>query len=247
MADIIIRRLQPADAAPLKHLVRDVPVLDAADEVTQKMELVVEDQAANEHEEILAADFRNQITGKVTPVKMLHSMRAAEVGGRTVGLSYTGGMAGSIGRIRDISSRAKARLVEAITEIQLLVVHPGYRGRGIGSALAADAEQRAVEFGSTVMHVLTGTDPKGAAAQAWWTRRGYVFGPLGVPWRVQPHVAMDNWDTHIDDFDETRAVGFKALHPCVTVHGPQIATKRALQLRHASLPSIIGALDKDTT
>lgn len=69
------------------------------------------------------------------------------------------------------------------TDLHMLWVDAGWRGRGLGHALVEAARQRARDMGSSYMVV--GTHPDNAAAQAWYAARGFEeVPPRGARFRV---------------------------------------------------------------
>lgn len=64
-----------------------------------------------------------------------------------------------------------------IGEVELLMVHPDYQSRGIGTALNAFALQKLKEGGMAVAVVGTGGDPSHAAARRSYERAGYTAFP----------------------------------------------------------------------
>lgn len=66
-------------------------------------------------------------------------------------------------------------LVEgALGRITALVVHERHRGKGIGAALVAEAEERAGAAGCAVIQVSSGRRPERAAAHRFYEHLGYT-------------------------------------------------------------------------
>jgi len=78
-----------------------------------------------------------------------------------------------------------------LPEIQDLVVAEFARGRGIGSALVAESEARAIDLGHAEMGIGFGLYADYGAAQRLYVQNGYVPDGLGLTWNNQSAHAGD--------------------------------------------------------
>ncbi|MFF9813212.1 GNAT family N-acetyltransferase [Streptomyces sp. NPDC014006] len=108
--------------------------------------------------------------------------QAVAAGRLTVWVAYDAGRpAGTVSLALPDKPNSRHR-----AEIVKLMVHPGARGRGLGRALLATAEEAAVAAGITLLHLdtETGSPAESLYRSAGWTRAGtipdYAASPDGV-------------------------------------------------------------------
>lgn len=99
--------------------------------------------------------------------------------------------------------------------------------KGIAGHLLDDAEQALHATGHRLSMVCLRNHGEFPQLRAWYRRRGYVFGPgdytddqtrqRGLRWRVQPRTTDDAAFDFIRGAMPVHAIGFKPLHPAVTV------------------------------
>ena len=108
--------------------------------------------------------------------------RAAEVAGEKL-FGAAPGAPGTEGFVAVIGEELAGIVAHSARWVRLLAVHPGHRGRGIGTALLAAAESARVARGETTAHIMDqpgnylapGIDVRNDATIAWFERRGYAL------------------------------------------------------------------------
>lgn len=127
--------------------------------------------------------------------------------------------------------RYKMLTCRRLFEVNLLATLPQHRRRGYASLLLADAEQRyaAAGYGAAVVVV---NREQLAAVRPWYEARGYAFAAPDVPGPVRwwSQRSMASAYHHLI---AGQSVGFKALHPAVSVL-PGVA---------GGPPTLVGLLD----
>lgn len=138
-----------------------------------------------------------------------------------------------------ISLAVRARLIEAIGEIQVLAVHPQAQRQGVGTALADHAEQTMTAAGARLALAPVIDTGAAEAALTWWQRRGYVFPDRGHNWAMVPWTDRDlvlSYDT-----EAHLRIGVKALAPQVRLLPPVHA--RGLGPLGTLPPRVVGLFD----
>lgn len=107
----------------------------------------------------------------------LHTCRVADIGNnRIVGFSYAAPPIGWIFEQPTSVEEAKV-ITRHLVEFQLLAVLPKFRGRGIGSQLLTEFEDRYRAHGYRV--ALVNVDPStGPLTVPWYQKHGYLFDEL---------------------------------------------------------------------
>jgi ribosomal protein S18 acetylase RimI-like enzyme len=112
-----------------------------------------------------------------------HSLEAAERGERLVLGAYAqGALAGTVTVDLDTPPNQPHR-----AEIAKLMTHPDFRGRGIATALMAEAEARAMMAGRTILTLDTASE---AGAAPFYERQGYVRIGLHPDYALTPGGAL---------------------------------------------------------
>ncbi|MEU9413611.1 GNAT family N-acetyltransferase [Streptomyces sp. NPDC048281] len=132
----------------------------------------------------------------------------ARAGDTVAGMVYT---TPPIRWIRDHPPSQRAGLVQSLVEIELLAVAEPYRGRGVGSALLAAAEERARGAGS---HLALAKIRIGAfATMRWYRKRGYTIAGQQEPLVFRTRAGFES----CDDGSDGHQLAVKALQPGVVL------------------------------
>ncbi|MFJ3799971.1 GNAT family N-acetyltransferase [Streptomyces sp. NPDC090088] len=109
--------------------------------------------------------------------------------------------------IRDHPPTQRAGLVQSLVEIELLAVAEPHRGRGIGTALLAAAEETARNAGS---HLAFAKVKIGAfATMRWYRKRGYTIAAQAEPVIFRTRSGFESCDDGSDGYQ----LAVKTLQP----------------------------------
>ncbi|MGG2460503.1 GNAT family N-acetyltransferase [Streptomyces sp. RGM 3693] len=129
------------------------------------------------------------------------------------------------------SADQRARLTQALIEIELLAVFEPYRNRGIGTALLETAEHTARNAGThlALAKIRTGAFP----TMRWYRRRGYTIAGQSEPVVFRTHQGFAS----CDDGSDGHQLAVKALHSGSTVRRHTAGGATCLIVEHTTQPS----------
>lgn len=219
---ITIRRPQPGDFKTLKRLAA-MAVGNYQTQVDRMLRHVCDTGETT----IQTVDFQRVSTGDRGTLRMLYRIMVADYHGKPVGMSYTGNPISWTKPLIDWPTADITDMAERFTEIQMIAVEPRHRRKGIATHLLTEAEHTIAHTGMRLVHVGVRDTGDYDRLTDWFTRCGYRFGSgprpdaddtaTWRPWRFQPRTGHDSaFDFHRDNLPG-QALGFKALHPSVTV------------------------------
>lgn len=241
-----LRRVRPGDRKPITQLVLSIDGITEDPGRAAMLREMINRHATNtdKMKDTYEAEVVNQKNGYRLTVTMLARMSVAAAAGRAVGMSYLHPPVDWAGSRRTLRTSVRARFNERLNELNLLAVHPGHQGKGIGTALLEEAEERSRAAGYRALMVMVYDDTGTAPATEWYRQRGFTFGLPGVPWCVRPFTDQPLIEVEYDHLASKDMIGFKPLHPGVAVESARLRSSSALGVRHAALPTIAGLLDE---
>jgi len=207
-----LRPFRPGDTAPAVRLARHVDGMELVDPGMQRGRRMMESlcQHPDGWPPIQLNSARTGAARTCTP----HSGGRMAVRGRhRIGFYTLGSPVPWARDMSAISLAVRARLIEAIGEIQVLAVHPQAQRQGVGTALADHAEHTMAAAGARLALAPVIDTPTCDAVMAWWQQRGYVFPERGHTWAMMPWADRDLWLDY--DTDAHIRIGLKPLAPQV--------------------------------
>lgn len=234
----VIRPAAPGDG----HAVEDLVMMANPRADRGEVRGLARSVDAETYPDMVAGTLANTKSGKTVPLRMLTSMRVADIDGKVAGVVYAAPPMKWIPRLNgQLPMRHLARLSERFGELELIAVFPQYRAQGIASLLMEDTEHRFRAFGYTAMMTTIQTEVGGDPRVEWYHKRGFTFGEWNEMWIIQFWGSRSVAATY-DYMQPGQRVGFKPLTDAVTCTQPTVGA-RAFSTAWGGLPTCTGMLD----